>query len=110
MRRGIMHNRSHPSATMDPISLEELALLDVLERIDQWLEHGPNAAALLARLVEGGLAETAEDSLRLTDAGVERCKSLHHRVAADAQAALVLLEREKAADSTEASDLVADAA
>jgi len=45
---------------MDPISLEELALLDVLERIDQSLEHGPNAAQLLERLVEVGLAEMDE--------------------------------------------------
>lgn len=81
---------------MDPISLEELALLDVLERIDQGLEHGPNAGHLLERLVEVGLLEKAEGGLVLTDAGVERCKSLHHRVAADAEAALVVREREKA--------------
>lgn len=84
---------------MDPISLEELALLDVLERIDQWLEHGPNAAPLLDRLVEAGLAEVVDDTLRLTDAGIERCKSLHHRVKADAEAELVLLEREKSEES-----------
>jgi hypothetical protein len=84
---------------MDPISLEELALLDVLERIDQWLDHGPNAAPLLARLVEVGLAEKVEEGLRLTDAGIERCKSLHHRVKADAEAELVLLEREKSAEA-----------
>jgi len=81
---------------MDPISLEELALLDVLERIDQGLEHGPNAAPLLERLVDVGLLEKAEGSLVLTDAGIERCKSLHHRVAADAEAALVVLERQRA--------------
>ena len=80
---------------MDPISLEELALLDVLERIDQWLEHGPNARLLLDRLVEVGLAEDIDGVLRLTDAGIERCKSLHHRVKADAEAEMVLLEREK---------------
>lgn len=82
---------------MDPISLEELALLDVLERIDQGLEHGPNAAPLLDRLVDVGLVEKAdEDVLVLTDAGIERCKSLHHRVAADAEAALIVQERQKA--------------
>ena len=81
---------------MDPISLEELALLDVLERIDQGLEHGPNAAPLLERLVDVGLVEKGEDALVLTDAGIERCKSLHHRVAADAEAALVVQERQKA--------------
>ncbi|MGH8076639.1 MAG: hypothetical protein ACREPE_04855 [Lysobacter sp.] len=86
---------------MDPISLEELALLDVLERIDQWLEHGPNAGPMRVRLVEVGLAEDVEGTLRLTDAGIERCKSLHHRVKADAEAELVLLEREKAGDSND---------
>ena len=83
---------------MDPISLEELALLDVLERIDQFLEAGPNSGPMLTRLVDVGLAEEVDGALRLTDAGIERCKSLHHRVAADAQAELVLLEREKSGD------------
>ena len=50
------------------------------------------------RLVESGLAEAVEgDAVHLTDAGIERCKSLRHRVAADAEAALVLKEREEAA-------------
>ena len=38
----------------------------------------------------------------LTDAGVERCKSLRHRMAADAEAAQVLKDREEAAQETEA--------
>lgn len=84
---------------MDPISLEELALLDVLERIDQHLEHGPNAKPLLGRLVDVGLVEKVEGAMVLTDAGIERCKSLHHRVKADAEAELVLMEREKSGES-----------
>lgn len=88
---------------MDPISLEELSLLDVLERIDQWLELGPNAKPLLVRLVDVGLAAEVEGALRLTDAGIERCKSLHHRVKADAEAELVLLEREKSGDDSVAA-------
>ena len=84
---------------MDPISLEELALLDVLERIDQHLEHGPNAAPMLNRLVEVGLIEVDDGSTRLTDAGIERCKSLHHRVKADAEAELVLKERQESDES-----------
>ena len=87
---------------MDPISLEDLALLDVLERIDQWLEPGPNAATLHERLVEVGLVAEVDGTMRLTDAGIERCKSLHHRVAADAQAELVLQEREKSGELTSA--------
>lgn len=84
---------------MDPISLEELALLDVLERIDQWHEPGVNSAPLRGRMVEIGLTEMVEGTMRLTDAGIERCKSLHHRVAADAQAELVVKERKKSGGS-----------
>lgn len=83
---------------MDPISLEDLALLDVLERIDQGLELGFNSSLLRNRLIDVGLAERIEGYLRLTDAGVERCKSLHHRVAADEEAAQVLLEREQSGE------------
>ncbi|MEI2457437.1 hypothetical protein ABU614_06375 [Lysobacter firmicutimachus] len=83
---------------MDPISLEELALLDVLQRIDAGHAPGAHSLALRERLIEAALVEAGDDDgLRLTDAGVERCKSLRHRVAADAEAALVLQEREAAA-------------
>ena len=84
---------------MDPISLEELAFLDGLERIDQWLEPSANSAPLRGRLVETGLTEVVDGTMRLTDAGIERCKSLHHRVKADAEAALVLMERQKSDES-----------
>jgi hypothetical protein len=83
---------------VDPISLEELALLNVLQRIDQGLAPENHSLALRERLIESALAETGEgDVLQLTDAGIERCKSLRHRVAADAEAALLLKEREEAA-------------
>jgi hypothetical protein len=41
------------------------------------------------------LAEEGEHGLRLTVAGVEMCKSLQHRVAADAQAAKIVEQRER---------------
>ncbi|MGH8083166.1 MAG: hypothetical protein ACREP7_21485 [Lysobacter sp.] len=84
---------------MDPISLEDLALLDVLQRIDQGHGPGRHAQALRERLIDAALAHAGDDgeTLALTDAGVERCKSLRHRVAADAEAAQVLKEREEAA-------------
>jgi hypothetical protein len=83
---------------VDPISLEELALLNVLQRIDQGHAPENHSGALRERLVESGLAEAGEGGeVHLTDAGIERCKSLRHRVAADAEAALVLKEREEAA-------------
>ena len=84
---------------MDPIPLEDLALLDVLRRIDesQTLEAD---GELLPRLVESGLVTEDPDWPRLTRAGVELCKSLQHRVAADAQAARILEQRE-AADTSD---------
>lgn len=78
---------------MDPISLEDLALLDVLHRIDQRVELTHGDGEIRLRMVESGLIEDDEDGLRLTKAGIELCKSLQHRVAADAQAEKVLQER-----------------
>jgi len=90
---------------VDPISLEDLALLDVLQRIDQGQPPGRHSAALRERLIEAALAHSDAEGepLTLTDAGVERCKSLRHRVAADAEAAQVLKEREEAAAQEQAA-------
>lgn len=91
---------------MDPISLEDLALLDVLQRIDQGHPPGHHASGLRQRLIDSALAVADEgdgDHLSLTDAGVERCKSLRHRVAADAEAAQLLKDREEAASQETAS-------
>ncbi len=87
---------------MDPMSLEELGLLDVLHRIDEGDEPGERSRSLRERLLEGGLVEEDGGSLRLTQAGIERCKSLKHRDMADTAAERVLKEREEA-DSDEAS-------
>jgi len=78
---------------MDAISLEDLALLDVLNRIDQGVELVQGDTAIRQRMVESGLIEDAADGLRLTAAGIELCKSLQHRVAADAQAERILQKR-----------------
>lgn len=79
---------------MDPISLEDLALLEVLHRIDQRIPSLSEDADILNRLVESGLVADDEDEPRLTSAGIELCKSLQHRVAADAQAAKIREKRE----------------
>ena len=79
---------------MDPISLEDLALLEVLHSIDQGIELNAGQSEVRQRLVESGLALDADDGIKLTSAGVELCKSLQHRVAADTQAAKVLQQRE----------------
>jgi hypothetical protein len=79
---------------MDPISLEDLALLEVLHSIDQGIELNAGQSEVRQRLVESGLALDADDGIKLTSAGIELCKSLQHRVAADTQAAKVLQQRE----------------
>jgi hypothetical protein len=81
---------------MDPISLEDLALLEVLQRIDQHVVLTDADSAIRQRMVEGGLVEEGEFGLELTAAGIELCKSLQHRVAADAQAAKIVQQREVA--------------
>ena len=86
---------------MDAISLEELALLDVLNRIDQGIELVHGDTAIRQRMVESGLIEDDAVGLRLTPAGIEMCKSLQHRVAADAQVEKVLQQRAAAEASTD---------
>jgi len=78
---------------MDAISLEDLALLDVLKRIDQGVELVQGDTAIRQRMVEDGLIEDDANGLRLTTAGIELCKSLQHRVAADAQVEKILRKR-----------------
>jgi hypothetical protein len=82
---------------MEPISLEDLALLEVLQRVDQHVVLTEGDSAMRQRLLDSGLVEEGEYGLALTSAGIELCKSLQHRVAADAQAAKILHEREESA-------------
>jgi hypothetical protein len=84
---------------MDPISLEELALLEALVEVDQASKEQLRIKALNERLVETGLVVMVDGELKLTDAGIERCKSLHHRVKADKEAAEVLKEREQSSEA-----------
>lgn len=86
---------------MDAISLEDLALLDVLHRIDQGGELVHGDGVIRQRMVESGLIEDDADGLRLTTAGIELCKSLQHRVAADAQAEKILQQRAAAEASAD---------
>ena len=85
---------------MDPISLEDLALLEVLHSIDQGVELNAGQSEVRQRMVESGLAVDDAEGIRLTSAGIELCKSLQHRVAADTQAAKVLQQREDEAEQT----------
>jgi len=93
---------------MDPISLEDLALLEVLKRVDQHTPLAQGDSAISARMLEAGLvAEDADGELALTAAGVEMCKSLQHRVAADAQVARILEQRENADGAAPGSEVAA---
>lgn len=86
---------------MDPISIEDLALLEVLQRVDQCQPMQSGDTEIRQRLVESGLVEEVDDRPQLTAAGIEMAKSLQHRVAADTQAAKVV-EKRKANGSTHA--------
>jgi hypothetical protein len=90
---------------MDPISLEDLALLDVLKRIDQHIGLTQGDTEIRLRMVESGLLEDDDEGLRLTLAGIELCKSLQHRVAVDTQAEKVLKERAAAEAGAGGPDL-----
>jgi hypothetical protein len=79
---------------MDPIALEDLALLEVLQRIDQCLPLESGDTRIQQRLIDSGLVALDVDPPQLTAAGIELCKSLQHRVAADAQAAKIIRQRE----------------
>jgi hypothetical protein len=80
---------------MDPISLEDLALLEVLQRVDQHVVLTDSDNAMRQRMIDSALIEEGEYGLALTAAGIELCKSLQHRVAADIQAAKIVQQREE---------------
>jgi hypothetical protein len=85
---------------MDPIALEDLALLEVLQRVDQCLPLESGDTRIHQRLTDSGLVTMETDPPQLTTAGIELCKSLQHRVAADAQAAKIMEQREAEGPST----------
>jgi hypothetical protein len=72
---------------------QQLDLLECLMRIDRGEALDGRAAALRARLVEAGLVDDVDGTLRLTPAGIERCRSLQYRMASDREAARVLADR-----------------
>src|SRR3546814_11227647 len=83
---------------MDPIALEDLALLEVLQRVDQCLPLESGDTKIHQRLIDSGLVTIDTDPLQLTSAGIELRKSLQHRVAADTQAPKII-EQPAAADA-----------
>ena len=81
---------------MDPIPLEDLALLDVLQQIGESSGSVQVEAEIKRRLIESALIEEDEDGVRLTHAGIALCNSLQHRVAADKLASKLLEKRDGA--------------
>jgi hypothetical protein len=80
---------------MDPMSLEDLALLEILQRVDQHVVLGDQDSAMRQRMFDSGLVEEDEFGVILTAAGVELCKSLQHRLAADQQAEKIVQQRQE---------------
>ncbi len=75
-------------------SQQQIDLLECLVRIDRGEPLDCRASALKDRLVESGLVDEVEGTLRLTSAGIERCRSLQFRVSSDREAARVRTERD----------------
>ena len=75
---------------------QQIDLLECLVRIDRGEPLDGRAAGLKDRLVEAGLVDETHGVLRLTPAGIERCRSLQYRIASDREAAKVLAERDVA--------------
>ncbi|VXC03213.1 conserved hypothetical protein [Luteimonas sp. 9C] len=84
---------------IDPIPLEDLALLDVLQQISEARDPTPVETEMTRRLREGALVEEAEGDVRLTHAGIALCKSLQLRVAADKLANEIIEKRGSAPDA-----------
>lgn len=68
------------------MSVEELALLECLRLIDGGVPVNMRHPALGERLIAERLAEMHDDQLRLSAAGIERCRSLQHLWASDLEA------------------------
>jgi hypothetical protein len=81
------------SIEVGEISQQELDLLECLVRIDQREALDARAGDLLERLIEAGLVDSFDGDLSLTVAGIERCRSLQHRIAGDSEAAKVIAGR-----------------
>jgi hypothetical protein len=86
-------NDDRYSMKIGDIDQQEIDLLECLLRIDMGHAQDARAADMLRRLVEAGLVRESDNGLALTPGGIERCKSLQHRVAGDREAAKAIAER-----------------
>ncbi|HXH00656.1 MAG TPA: hypothetical protein VNI56_00470 [Xanthomonadaceae bacterium] len=69
--------------------------LEVLHKIDQKVELVGADGAIGERLLDGALIQDTADGVGLTTAGIELCKSLQQRGAADAQAKKIRKQQEQ---------------
>jgi hypothetical protein len=93
-RPGKAHmNDDRYSMKIGNIGQQEIDLLECLLRIDLGQALDARAADMCRRLIEAGLVQDSDDGLVLTPAGIERCRSLKHRVAGDKEAARVIADR-----------------
>lgn len=88
-----MAEKERYSMRIGDIGQQELDLLECLIRIDSGAPLDDRAGALLQRLVDAGLVDSHGGELALTTAGIERSRSLQHRLAGDKDAARVLVDR-----------------
>jgi hypothetical protein len=81
------------AGTVGHMDGDDLDLLECLLRIDLHQAVDARAQGLIDRIVDAGLADRHAEGLSLTHAGVQRCKSLQHRVASDEEAVRLLRQR-----------------
>ena len=86
-------NDDRYSMKIGDIGQQEIDLLECLLPIDTGQALDARAADMRLRLVEAGLVQESDHGLALTPGGIERCKSLQHRVAGDREAAKALAAR-----------------
>jgi hypothetical protein len=72
---------------------QEIDLLECLLRIDMGQALDARAEDMRLRLIDAGLVQESGNGLALTPGGIERCKSLQHRVAGDREAAKAIAAR-----------------
>lgn len=106
MRISFRHTPPHDSAIVgdcppatlmiELLSIEEVALLEVLQRVEDQVVLTQADSVCRQIMVDRGLVTVGEFGLQLTDAGVLLCKSLHHRVAAALEAAKIVAKRKAA--------------
>ena len=93
-RLGKAHmNDDRYSMKIGNIGQQEIDLLECLVRIDLGQALDARATDMCRRLIEAGLVQESADGLVLTPAGIERCRSLKHRIASDKEAARVIADR-----------------